>query len=153
MGVARAAGQGCHHGFPQDQAGLRALRWRIDGLPVRIGQAFLIGGLSWLDSHASVLFVWLAAACATALIDARLSELSFQRLHDRRLTTLNAVSRAVSGGTFALVTLTFLLDRSGFGLAAAVLVACAINLNNAVMSRGSRLLLLQPGRAVLAGPA
>ena len=136
----------------RDQAGLRALRWRIDGLPVRIGQGFLIGGLAWLDIRSGLVLVWLAAASATALIDAALSERSFRRLGDDRLVLLNAASRMVSGGIFALIGPLFLIDRSGFGLTAAMLVGCAISLNNAMMTRGSRLFaftLVGPSSAVL----
>ena len=61
------------------------------------------------------------------------------RLQDRRLAALNAFSRAVAAGTFALVCFILLIDHSSLGLASAMLVGCAINLNNVVMtSTGER---------------
>ena len=121
-----------------DQASLRVLRWRFEGLPARVGQILLIGTLCWLHTPSAVILSWAAMAVGTAAIDASLSRRAYERLADRGLARLNVFSRTVAAASFALVCFILLLDRSGFGLAAAVLVACAINLNNAVMSRGSR---------------
>ena len=135
-----------------DQASLRVLRWRFEGLPARIGQIVLIGGLCWLHTPSPVILGWVAMAVSTCLIDAEISRRLFERLNDRWLAVLNGTSRTVSAAAFAVVCFVLLLDRTGFGLAAAVLVACAINLNNAVMTRGSQrffLTLVAPSSACL----
>ena len=48
-----------------DQASLRVLRWRVDGLIPRLGQAVLICALLWLQIHSWLAFAWLAA-CMSA---------------------------------------------------------------------------------------
>jgi signal transduction histidine kinase/ActR/RegA family two-component response regulator len=121
-----------------DQASLRALRWRAEGLLARLGQCALIGALVWFQTRSALTLVWLALACGVAAVDALLSQRSLANLDDRRLGVLTFVSRTISATIFAAVCFVVLMDRSGFGLAAAMLVACAMNLNNAVMSAGAR---------------
>ena len=84
--------------------------------------------------------------------DAHISGRLLARLQDRRLAAANAVTRVVSAASFAVVCFVMLVDHSAFGLAGPVLIGCAINLNNAVMSRGSQrffLSLVGPSSAVL----
>ncbi len=121
-----------------DQASLRALRWRAEGLPARLGQCALIGGLAWLQTRSVMAVAWLALASAAAVVDAWLSRRSLADLDDRRLAALTFVSRTVSAASFAAVCFVVLIDHTGFGLAAAMVVACAMNLNNAVMTAGAR---------------
>jgi signal transduction histidine kinase/ActR/RegA family two-component response regulator len=121
-----------------DQASLRVLRWRAEGLLSRLGQCALIGALVWLQTRSVLAPAWLALAVATAVVDALLSQRSLARLDDRRLAALTFVTRTVSAMSFAAVCFVVLTDRSGFGLAAAMLIACAMNLNNAVMTAGAR---------------
>jgi signal transduction histidine kinase len=121
-----------------DEASLRTLRWRVEGLPVRLGQILLIGGIFWLYVRGSLPIWWSAAAIATALIDADLSRRHLAQLDNWRFAVLTTLSRTASAGAFAAVCFVLLTDRSGVGLAAAMLVGCAMNLNNAVMTRGSR---------------
>src|SRR5947207_13888966 len=121
-----------------DQASLRVVRWRVDGLPTRLGQALLIGGLLWLQSRAASALWWTLAAFVTAMVDAQASRLLLGRLGDWRLSVLTAVTRTISAGAFTLVCFVILIDRSGFALPASMLVACASTLNNVVMTRGSR---------------
>ncbi|HEY8003286.1 MAG TPA: ATP-binding protein [Phenylobacterium sp.] len=121
-----------------DQASLRALRWRVTGLPVRVGQTLLIAALLWLQLRSPLAIGWFVLAALTAAVDAELSRRLLARLADRRLAVVNAVSRAISAMAFASVCFVILIDHTGFGLSAGLLVGCAINLNNAVMSRGAR---------------
>ncbi len=121
-----------------DQASLRALRWRAEGLLARLGQCALIAALAWLQTRSALTIGWLALAWAAAAADALLSQRSLANLDDRRLSALTFVSRTISAATFAAICFVVLIDRSGFGLAAAMLVACAMNLNNAVMTAGAR---------------
>jgi signal transduction histidine kinase/ActR/RegA family two-component response regulator len=121
-----------------DQASLRALRWRAEGLLSRLGQCALIGALAWLQTRSVLAPGWFLLAAAAAVVDAALSKRSLARLDDKRLMALTFISRTISAAIFAGVCFVMLIDRSAFGLAAAMLVACAMNLNNAVMTAGAR---------------
>ena len=104
-----------------DQASLRVLRWRVDGLLTRTGQAILIAGLVWLQTRSPLVLLWLAGCLTASLVDAALSQRSLARLTDRRLARINDVSRAISAMAFAAVCFVILIDRSGFALAASSL--------------------------------
>jgi len=143
---------GAYEKDSMDQASLRVLRWRVDGLLPRLGQAVLICGLLWLQIHSWLAFAWLAASMGASMVDAHLSRLCLANLGDRRLGVLNDLSRTVSAVAYSSVCLLVLVDPSGFSLAAAMLAACAINLNNAVMTSGSRrfvLSLMTPSSLIL----
>ncbi|MFI4936453.1 MAG: ATP-binding protein [Caulobacterales bacterium] len=101
-----------------------------------------------LHTRAAVVVGWLSVALATAAVDAVLTRRLLARGEDRGLSVMNAISRTASAAAFALVCFILLLDRTSFGLAAAMLVGCAISLNNAVMTRGSRRFILN-----LVGPS
>jgi signal transduction histidine kinase len=136
-----------------DEASIRVLRWRVKGLLLRLGQAALISGLLWLEIRSWLAFAWCGLAMGTALVDAILSRQLLTRLHDRGLAVINDISRAISAVAFTSVCLLMLMDRSGFGLAASILAACAMNLNNAMMTAGVRrytLSLMTPSSVVLA---
>jgi len=126
----------------------RVLRWRVDGLPTRIGQAVLIAALCWFANGQIVVAAWLAAAVMSAIIDTRMSKALLGRPGDQRLGVLTAVTRVVSASAFASVMLIFALSTQRGALACALLVGCATILNNALMSRGSR-----PFAATLVGPS
>jgi signal transduction histidine kinase/CheY-like chemotaxis protein len=135
-----------------DQGSLRVLRWRVDGLLPRLGQAVLMGVLLYVQTRSPLAFAWLALCAAASLVDAALSRRCLANLEDRRLGVLNDISRAISAVIYASVCFVVLLDPSGFALSAALLGACAINLNNAVMTRGSKRFvrsLMTPSSVVL----
>ena len=121
----------------QDDAALRALRWRFEGLPVRIGQAVLVAALCWFQTRQGLVAVWLVVTLATAVADGLLSRALLARPDARRLAWLACVSRTVSGVSFASVMYIFLRDHAFVSTAGAMLVGCAVILNNAVMTRGS----------------
>ena len=130
----------------------RILRWRFAGLPTRIGQALLIGLLCWLSNGDIAVVPWMIAAIVTAIVDGRLSKLQFDHPDSRRLALATIVSRIGSSFTFALVCLIFAHSATYGALASAMIVGCATNLNNAIMTRGSRqysLTLVGPSAAVL----
>jgi signal transduction histidine kinase len=137
-----------------DEASARVLRWRIDGLGPRVGQTALIGVLLWVQIRSPVAIWWVVAAIGAAVIDALLSRGALERPGDRALSVLNAFSRTISAAAFAVVCLVMLIDKTGFGLTAAAVVGCATNLNNVVMTRGSRRFfasLVLPSTACLVG--
>jgi signal transduction histidine kinase/CheY-like chemotaxis protein len=131
----------------------RVLRWRVDGLPTRIGQAVLIAALCWLANGQILVAPWLAGTILTGVIDAWLSKAMLARPGDRGLGVLVSMGRVVSATVFALVILIFALSSPRGSLGCALLVGCATILNNAVMSRGSRqfaVTLVGPSALVLA---
>ncbi|WP_372785407.1 ATP-binding protein [Phenylobacterium sp.] len=124
--------------YELDDASLKVLHWRVAGLPARMGQTLLIGILLWIQIRSPLALLWLGGAILTALVDTVLSRRALERLDDRRLAAINSLSRLMSAVAFSSVCLVMLSDHSGFGLSAAIVVGCAINLNNAVMTRGAR---------------
>src|SRR5436305_513438 len=58
------AGAGAKRMEAREEADLRVLRWRVDGLAPRLGQAVLIGALVWLQTRSVLAFVWLALCMA-----------------------------------------------------------------------------------------
>ena len=131
-----------------DDPNLRVLRWRFQGLVPRLGQAALFGLLGWLDLRHPMVLVWLLAATTLSVVDAGLSRALYHRPDDRRLFAIATLSRLTSASAFSTLVFLFLLDRTYLGIAAAVFCGCAITLNNAIMTRGSRLHTL-----VLVGPS
>ncbi len=121
-----------------DPTSLAVLRWRVDGLVPRLGQALLIAALFWLQTRSDLTVIWLAICITGSLIDFELSRRCLADLASRRLGLLNDISRFVSGTIYASVCFLLLIDKSGFALAAAMLSACAMTLNNVVMTSGSR---------------
>src|SRR6516164_7477940 len=89
-----------------------------------------------LHTPTAVVVGWIAVAATAIAIDAFLTRRRLRRDQDRGLTVMNVISRTASAAAFALVCFILLLDRSSFGLAAALLVGCAITLNNALITRG-----------------
>jgi signal transduction histidine kinase/CheY-like chemotaxis protein len=89
-----------------------------------------------LHTPTAVVVGWIAVAATAIAIDAILTRRRLRRDQDRGLTVMNVISRTASAAAFALVCFILLLDRSSFGLAAALLVGCAITLNNALITRG-----------------
>ena len=130
-----------------DPVASRVLRWRFEGLTVRLAQAVLLGGLCWLHTRQAVLAPWLLLTVAAAAVDAVLSRRLFDRPHDLGLERLTTFTRTASAFIYGSVCFIFLMTPSPISIAAAIFVSCAINLNNAVMTRGSR-----PFAATLVGP-
>src|SRR5512135_3553903 len=104
-----------------------------------------------LHSPTGVVVAWVAVASAAIAIDTLLTRRLLRRNSDRALTAITAISRTASAAAFALVCFILLLDRTSFGLASALLVGCAITLNNAVITRGNgRILnLVGPSAGIL----
>ena len=127
---------------------LRVLRWRREGLATRLVQGVTIGILVWLETRHPMAGVWMVATSAFAIVDAMVSGSYANRQQSRRLAWLSLLTRFLSGASFSSVILVCLLDKTIVGIAAAVFVGCAITLNNAIMTRGSR----QDG-AILVGPS
>jgi signal transduction histidine kinase/AmiR/NasT family two-component response regulator len=136
----------------QEQANIRVLRWRSEGMAVRTGQAVVLGALCWLlTGHISAVW-WLGATIVAGIGDSVLCMKLLKRPTDRLLFAGTWLTTALSAVTFSGVGLLFLRHSTTVGLTAGALALCAVSLNNAVMTRGSKafsLALVGPPSAVL----
>ena len=124
----------------EQQATVRVIRWRSEKLAGRLGQALVVGVLTWLGTnHAAVVPLWLASATALSVIDSLLNRSLLKCMNDRLLFIATFAVMGVSAAGFASVSLILLSQHTMVGLSGAFLILCAICLNNAVMTRGSRL--------------
>jgi signal transduction histidine kinase/CheY-like chemotaxis protein len=136
----------------RDQAAQRILRWRFEALPTRLAQVLVIAAVCWLENRRAEVVPWVAITTIVSLFDAWFSRRLYGDPDSTLMRLLTPVSRALSAFSFAAVGYVFLLDRSNGSMAAAVVVVCAVNLNNTVMTRGSGRLawtLVGPSSAVL----
>ncbi|WP_304192251.1 hypothetical protein, partial [Phenylobacterium aquaticum] len=134
--------------FEENEASRRVLEWRCGGLPGRIAQGVLLGVLAGLLISPWIAVCWVVLSNSVLVFDSRLARRLAAHPEDRGLALRSAALRTVSGVIYGAVAWLFLLDQTSLGLGAALLVGCAVALNNAVMTRGVR------GYAVtLAGPA
>ncbi|HEY3798006.1 MAG TPA: ATP-binding protein [Caulobacteraceae bacterium] len=136
----------------RDEGFRQVLVWRSRAIGVRALQALLIAALAWFATGNGRAIVWLAAVLATATLDAQLSRRVLERPAPAWLKFVLCVSLVLSAITFASVALVLLSRPSHLLLATAEFILCAVILNNAVMTRGSRLafvLLTPPSATVL----
>ena len=135
-----------------DETFAHILRWRVDGLKARVAQAVLVGALSMAAIGARAAAIWLAATLAAALADQALSRRLQARPTNRWAFVAACAGMAVASTAFASIGLLLLARPAVGALAEAVMILCAVNLNNAAMTRGSRLgavLILGPSVATL----
>src|ERR1700722_8988266 len=118
-----------------DEAFTEVLTWRAQGLRVRLGQAALVGGLSLVLIGGWALAAWLTLTLASALTDWRCSRRALARPDDRRAMLLACASLVLSAASFSSIAIPLLAQRSSHvAIAETVLLLCAINLNNAMMT-------------------
>jgi signal transduction histidine kinase/AmiR/NasT family two-component response regulator len=135
-----------------DEAFTQVLTWRVNRLQVRVAQVLVVGALSWMAIGWFAVAAWMAAATGAALIDWRLCRRLLAQPNDPRALALVCASLIVSASAFSLIALPFLARSSHAAVAETALLLCAINLNNAIMTRASRLgtgLILGPSAVVL----
>jgi signal transduction histidine kinase/AmiR/NasT family two-component response regulator len=123
----------------EQQATARVIRWRSEKLAGRLGQALVVGVLTWLLARQPLVPLWLAAATLLAVADSLLNRALLKRMNDRLLFVAAFAGMGLSAALFAAISLVLLAERTTVGLTGAMLILCAICLNNAVMTRGSRL--------------
>jgi signal transduction histidine kinase len=126
----------------------RFLKWRRDGIWVRVGQAVLVAVLTWLLTRQAAALVWLGMVLCLGAVDVAICRRLLGRLQDRRLFVLAMAAIATSAFCFSSIAGVLLLDPSPVALAGAFLILCAVNLNNAVRTRGSIV-----ASVVLVGPS
>ncbi|MFI4976003.1 MAG: ATP-binding protein [Caulobacterales bacterium] len=120
----------------EQQAIDRIVRWRFEGYWTRTGQAALVAPLAWLVTHSVFVPIWFAVAVTLSTVDAMLFKRLHGRMNDRRLRAVALTVLGLSTAAFASIGPLMLTHRSPVTLAGAALILCAINLNNAVMTRG-----------------
>jgi signal transduction histidine kinase len=119
----------------------RALAWRAASGWTRAAQATLIGGLVWFATGDRLALVCLAVALGLSFVDAWVSQWALGRPQTRGVRAAAASAHLLSAMGFCSVVLPLERAPSPVHLAGAVLMLCAVSLNNALMARGSRLTL------------
>ena len=114
----------------------RVARWRWRGLGGRVGDILVFGLLAWLLTRSSVVYIWAPATILVAVIEAELFRRLLQDGTDRRMERAALAALAVSATSFSGFALIVESHHSSVSLVGAGLALCAVNLNNAVMSRG-----------------
>jgi signal transduction histidine kinase len=135
-----------------DEAFHEVLVWRAERLRVRVAQAVVVAALAWTAVGFAWTGVWLAATLAIAVIDRAMCRRLLARPGDRGALRLVCCSLVLSASTFSSIAFPLVAQRSHAAVAEAALILCAVNLNNAVMTRASRLasvLILGPSSVVL----
>ena len=130
----------------------RVLNWRAKRLPELAAQAVLFGLLCWMVTGNNLVLLWGAAVMASGALDASLSDALLKHPNDRRLTALTCATRVLSASLFNSIAFIVVSRHAAGALGAALLLGCATNLNNVVMTRGSRLCaltLVGPSAAVM----
>ena len=121
-----------------EQTAQRVLRWRVEGLAARVGQAAGVAILGWLATGQTLIAPWFAATALLTVIDTLLSRALLARPGDRGLAAFTTMGRVGSAIAFAMLMFILALSSSHWSVTCAILVGCATVLNNAIMSRGSR---------------
>jgi signal transduction histidine kinase/AmiR/NasT family two-component response regulator len=130
----------------------RVLNWRAKRLPELTIQAVMFGLLCWVTTGNNLVVAWGVAVLAAGALDATLSKALLRRPDDRRLTGLTCVTRVLSASVFNSIAFIVVSRHAAGAMGAALLLGCATNLNNVMMTRGSRLCaltLVGPSAAVL----
>jgi signal transduction histidine kinase/CheY-like chemotaxis protein len=126
----------------------RFFAWRVKGVWLRAGQDVLVGGLVWFMTGRPLALAWVAAILALGLIDAAISKRQLSRT-DRSLSPMLALLfTGLTSSVFASIACVLILVPKAGYLSGALLILCATNLNNAIMSRGT-----QRGTAVAVAPS
>ncbi|WGM37886.1 ATP-binding protein [Caulobacter sp. NIBR1757] len=129
---------------------LRILRWRDEGRRDRLIQLGVVAFLVWLSNPSAWTLPWLLLTGAAIWIDAEIAARRRLDLSNERLKRMEAVGRVAAGTLFGACSVLLLMRGSGFGLSAALFLASANTISNAVMNRGSaRATTLMLGPSVL----
>jgi signal transduction histidine kinase/FixJ family two-component response regulator len=126
----------------------RALAWRAGRVWQRGAQGLVVASLTWFATHDPLTWAWLAAAIIASAIDGRVSSHFLWARGSRARLAAPTLSHAVSAAVFSSGALILLASGSPLMASGAVILLCAVCLNNAMMSYGSRL-----ATAALVGPA
>jgi len=116
----------------------RVLRWRAQRWSAILAQVVAFGALCWAVTGATAaISVWAVAVAVAGGLDVALSRAQLARLDDPRLNLATSVSRAFSASAFNAIALIMATHHAPGAIGAALLLGCATNLNNVMMTRGS----------------
>ena len=121
--------------------GGRAISWRADTARARAVQMTLTGALTWIATADQLVLPWLTVSVGLCAVDCWASRWALGRPLTARVRGLAAAGHFLAAASFCAVVVLLLRAPSPMHVATAVLVLCAIALNNAMMARGSRLAL------------
>ena len=122
----------------EEQSIDRVVRWRYQGLPIRILQDVIVLVLAWIMDPSWIVLCWFLACVGLQLFDAGLFRGLSRDLQNQRLRRVALVAKGCSTAAFASSGLLIVLNQSPVSLAGGLLVVCASTLNNTLMTRGWR---------------
>ncbi len=132
---------------------LRILRWRYEDRRGRLIQLGIVALLAWLCSPSAWILPWLLITGVAIWIDGEIAGRRRLDLSDARLRRVEPWARMAAGALFGASSILLLLGGTGFALTAALFLASANTISNAVMNRGSAratALMLGPSVLILA---
>ena len=132
---------------------LRILRWRDEGRRGRLIQLAIVALLVWLFNQSGWTLPWLLLTGAAIWFDAKIAARRRLDFTNHHLKRIEVVGRLAAGSLFGACSLLLLSGGSGFGLSAALFLASANTISNAVLNRGSAratALMLGPSVLILA---
>ncbi|WP_296599161.1 ATP-binding protein [Phenylobacterium sp.] len=123
----------------EDHRFARVLRGRAKARKSRAIEAATIAALVWLATHSPLVAPWFAAALGSGALEALLGRRAQASPSDPGRRGWAAFSLALSAAIYASIAAVAVAPGvSPIGLAGAVVVLCAVALNNAMLSAGSR---------------
>jgi len=134
----------------------RVARRRMRGERIRAIEGALIGALGWLATQDPRVALWLAAVLATGLVESWLSRRALAAPEPAKHRLSVMAGQALSATVFSGIAVVLLATPSPLRLAEACFVLCAVALNNAMKSSGSRLSMVAlappPAAALILAP-
>jgi signal transduction histidine kinase/ActR/RegA family two-component response regulator len=131
-----------------DPAFQHVLTWRVQRVQVRLAQIVLVAVLAYPAVGEWRSALWCIVALAASAVDWLCCRATLRRPDDRWARWRVFASMVASTAAFSAIAAPLLANRSHAATAEAALILCAINLNNAIMTRSSRL-----GTALILGPS
>jgi signal transduction histidine kinase/CheY-like chemotaxis protein len=118
----------------------RIIRGRAKARPSRAAEAGLIAVLAWLSTHSPLVGAWLLVTLTAGVLEGLLGRRVLADPHEPGPARLAAFGLAVSASTYAAIAAVVITPQpNSIGLAGAAVLLCAVALNNAIRSAGSRL--------------
>ena len=118
----------------------RILRGRAKGRRGRAIEAALIAVLAWLSTQSPLVAPWFVITVAASLVEGVLARRVLAAPNAPGRRALAAMAMAFSSSTYvAIAPVVISPGATAIGLAGAAVLLCAVALNNAVRSSGSRL--------------
>jgi len=135
----------------------RLFRARAKARRSRALEAALIAALIWLNTHSPLVGPWLVTTVAASLLEGVLARRALAAPERRDLRGWAAFGLSLSASTYvAVAAVVIARGVDGIGLAGAAVLLCAVTLNNAVRSAGSRLatacMVTPPAALLVAAP-